>query len=428
MFEWFLQLYQHPDFWRYVSIPFFAAIVGWGTNWIAVKLTFLPTEFVGIKPWLGWQGIIPSKAEKMAKVLMVNTLDKIGDLEELFQAMEPEKVAEQILKSFDPHIEEMVDNIVNHEHREAWRKVPGAVKHLVYKRVRQQLPLKLDELMQDVAGNIEDYLDPGEMVATQLQADKALLNRIFLECGEPEFKFVVKSGFYFGFAFGLIQMLVWVFLPQWWVLPVFGFLVGWATNWIALNVIFSPLNPVKFMGITVHGLFLKRQEEVSHVFSKLVTREVFTIRNVVHAMLNGSRKSAALAKIEAVAIPAVDDAVGVAELPLKLALGADYKDLQRGVVEQVIEVAPMPFDDEVFNTQRARQLDKLIVARMEEMSPADFQDLLRPAFKEDEFKLIIIGALLGFGVGVGQLLLLFGHTLVETVIQHAPKLQGLGLL
>jgi len=45
-----------------------------------------------------------------------------------------------------------------------------------------------------------------------------------------------------------------------WVLPVTGFLVGYLTNWIALKMIFQPVEPVSLLGCyTCHGLFLKRQ-------------------------------------------------------------------------------------------------------------------------------------------------------------------------
>ena len=35
------------------------------------------------------------------------------------------------------------------------------------------------------------------------------------------------------------------FLPYWWVLPVLGTLVGWATNWLAIRMIFEPIEPRK---------------------------------------------------------------------------------------------------------------------------------------------------------------------------------------
>jgi hypothetical protein len=45
---------------------------------------------------------------------------------------------------------------------------------------------------------------------------------------------------------------------------------------------------------------------------------------------------------------------------------------------------------------------------MQKMPPDEFQDLLRPCFQEDEFKLILTGAVLGFLAGWGQLVLVFG--------------------
>ena len=63
------------EWWEYALIPFIAGIVGYATNVVALHLTFYPLEFVGIEifrlenqPWglFGWQGIIPTKAEKMA--------------------------------------------------------------------------------------------------------------------------------------------------------------------------------------------------------------------------------------------------------------------------------------------------------------------------------------------------------------------------
>ena len=50
----------------YLSIPLVSALVGWFTNVLALKMTFYPIKFVGVKPF-GWQGIIPAKARKIAE-------------------------------------------------------------------------------------------------------------------------------------------------------------------------------------------------------------------------------------------------------------------------------------------------------------------------------------------------------------------------
>src|SRR6185295_3500953 len=53
--------FSHP-WWVYVSIPLGAALVGWATKILALKMMFYPVEFKGIKPYLGWQGQIPQRA------------------------------------------------------------------------------------------------------------------------------------------------------------------------------------------------------------------------------------------------------------------------------------------------------------------------------------------------------------------------------
>ena len=60
-----------------LSIPLISAIVGWLTNYLAVKMMFYPIEFVGIKPFFGWQGLIPAKRRQMAEIEVELVLGKL---------------------------------------------------------------------------------------------------------------------------------------------------------------------------------------------------------------------------------------------------------------------------------------------------------------------------------------------------------------
>jgi len=45
---------------------------------------------------------------------------------------------------------------------------------------------------------------------------------------------------------------------------------------------------------------------------------------------------------------------------------------------------------------------------MKELSPEEFEGVLRPAYQQDEWKLILVGAILGMGAGFIQLYFVFG--------------------
>lgn len=398
------------ELWRYLSIPVIAALIGYATNWVAVRMTFQPLEFRGLHdPWLGWQGIIPRKARKMASISVDTSLAKLATVREIFRHLDPDRLAEHLVRTIEPRVDELTDAIMAEGDPELWENLPPPVRQAVRDRVRRQFPGVADELMADLEQHIEQLLDLRLMVVEHLAEHKDILNRTFRDVGDEEFTFIIRSGAYFGLAFGLIQMTVWILLPQWWVLPGFGILVGYATNWIALNLIFRPVEPSRIGPFVLHGRMLRRQEEISAEFSRIVTREVLTVRRFVHTLLYGPRADRTEALIRRHVRPIVDEAVGMARPAVELTLGdEDYAAIKDELSSRALALSETAFDDPVFNRERAAVIEEELYSRMMMMTPPEFQDLLRPAFKEDEMTLILVGAALGGVAGTLQLFLIFG--------------------
>ena len=154
------------------------------------------------------------------------------------------------------------------------------------------------KLVTDFQLNINEILDIKELVVEQLVKSPELINEIFLTAGEKEFPFIVRSGFYFGFLFGLPTMLLWHYFQAWWLLPLGGLLVGYITNWIAIKIIFQPKRPIKIGPFTLQGMFLKRQQEVSKVYADIIERKLITPQNITHVILHGSGSAQLLELIE----------------------------------------------------------------------------------------------------------------------------------
>jgi hypothetical protein len=67
-----------------------------------------------------------------------------------------------------------------------------------------------------------------------------------------------------------------------------------------------------------------------------------------------------------------------------------------------------PFEDGALNKERGLIIEKILSDRMQQLSSEEFQDLLRPAFQEDEWTLIFVGGALGAMAGMFQLVVVFG--------------------
>jgi uncharacterized membrane protein YheB (UPF0754 family) len=193
------------------------------------------------------------------------------------------------------------------------------------------------------------------------------------------------------------------------VLPAFGILVGWATNWLAINMIFRPLHPKRFLGWTIQGLFLRRQREVAAVWCQLVSTEIITLQHIIYAMLYGSRAERAHQLIQRHISPVADRVMETYPPAAQVVVAEETLDeIRQSVGDKAVAVSTDPFDHWPFNRDRARRAETLLRERMEDLPPQEFQDLLRPCFQEDELKLILTGAVLGFLAGFGQLVFVFG--------------------
>ena len=392
----------------YLAIPITSALVGWLTNVVAIKMTFYPIHFIGIKP-IGWQGIIPSKAAKMSSISVDLWTSKLINVKELFAKINPKKVAKEMHPEFDRISKEIMDEIMHEQAPEIWSRVPESVKKLAYSRISKDLPEIVTEMMTDIKENIDEMFDIKDMVIKRLTKDKGLLNDMFLQVGDEEFKFIERSGFTFGFLFGIVQMLVWYFYPKFWILPLFGLLVGYATNWLALKLIFNPIEPISFLGVTYQGLFIKRQNEVSKEYAYMLAHDIFTFDRIFASIITGPTKDRFVNLIANHANHAIDEAAGLSKPVITLVAGKrSYEKIKNIAIDKTLKELPNSVKPVFPYAEKAMDLENIFRTRMQKLPARDFVDFLRPVFQEDELKLILVGAVLGMGAGIGQLFILFG--------------------
>lgn len=395
--------------WKIATIPVVAAVIGYATNWLAVRMTFRPLEFVGVPPYFGWHGIIPSKAAKMAAIAVDASLSRLATLREIFEQIDPERLVQHLRSALEPRVGELARAIIREREPGLWDELPRPVRRAMIERVRRRLAARLDALVADMMEHVEHLLDLRLMVVNRMARDRTLLNRLFREVGREEFAFIIRSGAYFGFVLGLVQMTIWIVAPVWWVLPLAGVGVGYATNWIAINIIFRPVMPVRVGPVVLHGLFLRRQGEVSDEYARIITREILTIGNFSDEMLNGPSGDRTRALLRRHVAPLVDEALGIARPAVQLAVGsAEMAAIRDRLSAEAVELSAVALDDPVFNAERSVVVERELAARMREMTPAEFRGLLRPAFEEEEWKLIAVGAALGGLAGLAQSVFVFG--------------------
>ncbi len=437
MLEYINQLWQtflqRSDFWAVLSIIPVTAFVTWAHVWMALKMVFFPIHFwgfhVGSIP-VGWQGIVPRKAGRISGIITDNTLSKLGSLQEFLDAMDPKYMAHIIGQQVGHELEYLIDEVMMERNAILWENMPYAIKRRIYAQANKQLPGVLEDLVVDLTLNVESLVDMREMVVSQMENDRHLMVRMFLKVGQKEINFIWHISALIGIVFGIFQMIVWFVIPWHWTVPFWASVWGFLTNWIAIWMVFNPLEPHyvrypqffertknrKFPWIkpviprigayNIQGAFMKRQDEVSDVFAKVVTEELITLKTIMSEMMYGGKKE----KTRRIVKRHINE---IMETPLvrttlQISLGPkEYARLKTDLIDRSIEITMVPISDPEFNASRAQKIFQMFRDRIRELTPKEFQNLLRPAFQEDEWILIILGGVTGFVAGLIHLFVAF---------------------
>ena len=85
-----------------------------------------------------------------------------------------------------------------------WSLVPRSALDECVIFLSEDIDRYVEGLMEELKENIEDVMDLKHLVVSIALNEKELVVDMFQQVGEQEFEFIRLSGFFFGFAFGII--------------------------------------------------------------------------------------------------------------------------------------------------------------------------------------------------------------------------------
>lgn len=199
-----------------ILIPIISALIGWLTNWIAIKMLFYPREpknFLGIKI----QGIFPKKQKDLAV--------KIGKIvaEQLLSGKE---ISDKIfnkdkINEFNDKIEIVMNKFMgDYFNRDFKRGFPffsifitdklrSEIKYDVMKRWKQKMPNFMDESLVQIKSDITNDINVEKIISDKITAMPVeQVEDIMLGILKDEFRFIEILGGVIGFLIGLIQVII----------------------------------------------------------------------------------------------------------------------------------------------------------------------------------------------------------------------------
>lgn len=388
-----------------LTVPVITAFIGWLTNWAAVKMIFHPAKFVGVGP-LGWQGILYKQGEKFATGVADMVHQNLITADELASRLDAEGLEQLIAGHLEPELPSLCQAVVDDlAGAGTWEGLPDQVRQMVAVQVQQQTRAIGRDVFDEVQAMLPELIDVHGIVYKQLSGENvSRLARLTKKIGKNEFKFIEWSGAVFGFVIGLAQIVIWQLMQTWWLMPIVGAFVGTITNWLAIQMIFRPLEPKRYAGVfTYQGLFPKRQPEIARDYGESARTEILTPAVFLRMITEGENGARILAHVNQTVTARIKEEWQkfAAMAPFELT-DERIARAQAILLSRVMTLVPRVRPELEAHLEKNLDVGTTVEERLAGLPKPDFERILRGIFEEDELTLILVGGFLGAAVGVAQ--------------------------
>lgn len=396
----------------YLSMPLVAAFVGWSTKIVAMEMIYRPLEFKGIGP-IGWQGIVPRRAGKVGSKTIELLTANLLKPEELLDRIDVDEAIEALRDPLVKTVDTVARDIAEQIRPGLWDSLPEVGRKAVQARIEAQAPRIVENLLAEMKTDLSRYIDLQYLAVTTLVRNKDKLVKLMRSVSTDAMAFVRRSGIYFGLVIGVVQMVAWALFKNPWIMPAFGFAVGFVSDYVALNMLFRPQQPTKYLGfIQFQGLLHAQRDKIMRDYAKILADDLFSPEILLDGVLNGPGSDKLFALVGKEVSAAVDTQTGRLGPLVAMAVGTErYRALKDNVVKVVIAQLPSTLVEAQDYAVRVIDLENTIVDKMSRLTNEEYESILRPVFKDDEPLMIAVGAILGGLVGEiqVQIMELFAH-------------------
>jgi len=189
-----------------------------------------------------------------------------------------------------------------------------------------------------------------------------------------------------------------------WLQPFIAAFTGWFTTWIAIYMLFHPRDPLRMPGFTIQGIFPKRQRQVAGKLGSMVARELIHFDEIAARLKDPEQLKALAPTIE----KHLDSFLHVKlkeKLPvIAMFVGAGTLDkVKEGMLEEINLLLPDIINQYTDSLSAQVDIERMVTEKVAAFSSDKLEEILKSVMKKEFWFLELVGAVLGFVIGLIQM-------------------------
>ncbi|MBS3811436.1 MAG: DUF445 family protein [Halanaerobiales bacterium] len=191
----------------YILIPILGAIIGYFTNYIAVKMLFRPIEAVNIPIFnLKIQGLLPRRRDELA-VNIAETIDNnLLSIDNIIDEFDQEVIKGEL----DIIIEDTISKKINENFKYVMpRLLKDISREIIVDVIKEEVHANFEDWMESLTEKVKNEVDIKKMIEEKIKSfPMSTLEEIILKIADKELKHIEYLGGLIGFIIGLGQLLL----------------------------------------------------------------------------------------------------------------------------------------------------------------------------------------------------------------------------
>lgn len=187
-----------------ILLPFIGALIGYCTNFLAVRMLFRPHKTINIL-WLKLQGLLPKRRHDLAVSIGETVAQELVSVEDVTNIIKGVDFEKEIIGISD----EVVDKKIRNEMEKDIPMIallPGAVFDKLKDAINKGILGNINSLVGKLALELEKGLDYKSTVTEKIENfDLDTLEKLILRIASKELRHIEILGGFIGFIIGLAQ-------------------------------------------------------------------------------------------------------------------------------------------------------------------------------------------------------------------------------
>jgi uncharacterized membrane protein YheB (UPF0754 family) len=187
------------------------------------------------------------------------------------------------------------------------------------------------------------------------------------------------------------------------LIPLISAFIGWVTNWVAIKMLFHPRRPYRVLGLTVQGIFPKRQRQFAERLGRMVSEELLSFADIETRVTSPDN----LRRLMPVVEQHVDEFLRrrLTELFPVISMFIGEKtlgELKGHFMDELERLFPILMRRYMANLESELDLERIVVDKVTALSSDRLEALLMSVMSR-EFRFVeVLGGVLGFLIGLLQ--------------------------